>query len=416
MLFRAAATALERRSAEWGNTDPPPPGAAGGVPAAGTLVSEGTSMQIAAVYGSVSFIANQVATLPLELFSSPDPSKRRLLEPGPLLTEPFAEIDLMDWLVQFALSLALRGNFYGHIIERDAQLYATQIRPVHPDRATVRRVSVRGQQRLEYRFDGKLVPLDDVVHRRYLTTPGSVVGLNPIAYMRHLFGLARAQELYGGKFYENSAAPGGYISVEDELDDEDVVRLAKAWMNIHQGLGGAHMPGVLTGGAKFEPITIKPEDAQFIESRGFTEEQIVGRIFHIPLHFLGMQSRSTSWGTGIAEQSQGWVTNTLVSYLGRGERMFTALQPQDGRYVKFRLKERLRGDLLKRYQAYGLGIAGGFLCPDDAREDDDRAPLPEDLGKTFLVPINSQTIKQAVAETIDPSATRPPADQGGSDA
>lgn len=418
MLFRSAATALERRAntgQPWGNSDPQPPGAGGAGASAGTLVTETTALQIAAVYGSAAFISNQVATLPLELFSSPDPSTRRVLPSPPLLEEPYADIDLMDWLVQFAMSLVLRGNFYGHVIERDDLLYATQVRPVHPDRATVRRVSVRGHRRLEYRFDGTLVPLDDVVHVRYLTVPGSVVGLNPIAYMRHLFGLARAAELYGGQFFGNSAWPGGYISVEDDLDEDETVKLARSWMGAHQGLDRAHLPGVLTGGAKFEPITIVPEDAQFIQSRGFTEEQIVGRIFHIPLHFLGMQSKSTSWGTGIAEQSQGWVTNTLTSYLRRGERMFTRQMPRDGRYVKFRLRERLRGDLLKRYQAYGLGIASGWMCPDDAREDDDRAPLPDGLGQTFMVPINSQTIKQAVAETMDPPATRPPADGGTDD-
>jgi hypothetical protein len=59
----------------------------------------------------------------------------------------------------------------------------------------------------------------------------------------------------------------------------------------------------------------------------------------------------------------------------------------------------MRGDKLQRYQAYALGMAGGWLCPDDARADEDMKPLPDDLGQTFMVPINSQSLEAAAAAT-----------------
>ncbi len=413
MLFsRAVATVQERRSQESGSSDPPSNASLGGMPAAGTIVSEHTALQVAAVYGSVAVIADAVATLPLAEYSSDNPATKRRLAPGPLLTRPYAEISRIDWITQYVVSLALRGNFFGHIVERDEQLYPTQIKPIHPSRATVRRVRT-GPNRYqpEYRFEGRLVALDDVVHIRNLSVPGALVGLNPIEQLRVTLGLARAADLYGGAYFRNSALPGGVIETEDELEDDEVLELATAWRDAHQGVDLAYMPAVLTGGATFKPISITPQDSQFLESRQFSQSEISGMIFRVPPHMIGLVSRTTSWGTGIAQQEQGFVTNTLMGYLARLEEALTALGAQDGRIVKFDVGQRLRGDKLQRYQAYGLGIAGGFLCPDDARAAEDLPPLPDGLGQTFMVPINSQTLEQAVKDTMPPAAGPPPADK-----
>ncbi len=423
LVKRAAAALLERRSAEWGSSsDIPPPGGwqGGGVDTAGTAVNERTALQVAAVYGSVSVIANAVSTLPLELFSSSIPATKRLLPPGPLLTQPYQEISRIDWLKQYVMSMALRGNFYGHIIERDGDLFPSQIKPEHPDDMGIRRVTLRdGSRRLEYRIRGKVIPNDDIFHIRHMSVPGALVGLNPIEYLRLTLGLARAQDLYGGAFFNNSARPDVVLESDEDLNDEEVRRLAASWRDSQQGIGAAHMPAVASGGVKVKVVSINPEDAQFLESREFSQATIAGMIFHVPLHMVGLVSKSTSWGTGIAQQEQGFVTNTLMGYLAPLEEGITAIGPRDGRINKFNVKKRMRGDPLQRMQTAALGIASSVLCPDEAREDEDLPPIPGGLGKTFLVPINSQTIKQAVSETMNPATTPPPAGEqqdGGANA
>ena len=106
---------------------------------AGTNVTEKTALQVAAVYGSVGVLSDAFATLPIQLYNTLDPARQRILPSTPLLAQPYAEISLTDWLVQFITSLAVRGNFYGQIIARDQNLYPTQIKPVHPDHVRVRR-------------------------------------------------------------------------------------------------------------------------------------------------------------------------------------------------------------------------------------------------------------------------------------
>ena len=417
MLFQRAAAHLSEQRAvlgEWGTSDPPSNSSIGGFVEAGQTVSEYTALQIAAVYGSVSIIADACSTLPIQTFSSENPATRRELPLGPLITAPYAEISRIDWVVQYVTSMALRGNFFGHIIERDAQLYPSQIQPVHPAYVTVRRIrSGSDAGRPEYRFQGQRVPVDDVFHVRNLTVPGSLVGLNPIEQLRVTLGLARAQDLYGGAYFANSANPSGVIEIEGEMNDLETRRLAIEWRDRHGGTENAHMPAVLTGGAKFKAISITPDDSQFLQSRGFSQGEISGMIFRVPPHMIGLVDRTTSWGTGIAEQEQGFVTNTLMGYLVRLEEALTAVGPKDGRVNRFNVSRRLRGNRLQRYQAYGLGLAGGFLCPDDARAEEDMPPLPDGLGQTYMVPINSQTIKQAVAESTIPASQSAPQGEGG---
>jgi HK97 family phage portal protein len=412
VLLRALSPSLERRSdptLPFGDSTPPPPGALGG-PVAGTTVSEQTALQIAAVYGSVSVIADSLSSLPVDLMSSPHRRRGQILPPSQLVVQPYVEISTIDWWVQFAMSLALRGNFYGEIVDRDQDLYPTQIRPVHPDHVAVRRAPDKA---VEYRFNGRPVQLDNVFHVRYLSVAESLVGLNPIEYLRNVLGGARAQDLYGNSFFQNSARADVVIEVPEDLSEEETLALAKAWKAAHQGLGQANLPGVLTGGAKLsDPITVNPQDAQFLETRQFSASTISGQIFRVPPHMIGIVDRTTSWGTGIEQQEMGFVRNTLIGYLTRGEQALTKLHAP-GQFVKFDLSERLRGDRLQRAQANALEIASGTLLPDEARASEDRPDLPDGIGKTALAPINAQALQQlalAIGAANQPQQ-QPPAQQ-----
>lgn len=414
ILSRAAAPLFERRGANptlpWGDTTPPANGMLGGA-VAGTNVTEKTALQVAAVYGSVSVLCDAVSTLPINLLSSTDPKTRKILPPSPLITQPYSEISLMDWLSQFTLSLALRGNFFGQIIQWDKNAYPIQIKPVHPDHARVRRLP---DGTVEYRYWGDVVPIDQVFHVRYMSVPDALVGLNPIEYLKNTLGLARAADLYGASYYQNSAMPSGVIELEDDLDEDETLIMLRSWQQMHQGIGQASQPAILTGGAKFNPISINPEDSQFLESRQFSQNEIAGMIFRVPPHMIGIVDRSTSWGTGIEQQEMGFVRNTLSGYLKRYENAMTALHPANS-YVRFDLSHRLRGDKLTRYQAYSLGRLGGWLSANMIRAEEEMPPVDGPGGDELLVPINTQLLEQAVNTSIQGSQQQQQqaADQSG---
>ena len=362
---------------------------------AGVNVSEKTALQVAAVYGSVSVLADAVSTLPIHVVNDPESPTRKKLPPPRLITEPYSECSVTDWWTQYTISMALRGNFFGQIIERDGEMYPTQIKPVHPDQANVRRLP---DGKIEYRLLGKVVPNQDVFHVRYLTVPGGLLGLNPVEYLRNSLGLARAQDLYGAAWFQNSAMPSGVIQAQGELDPEEVLALARRWNATHQGIGQSSLPAVLTEGMEFKAISMKPEDSQFIESRSFSQTEISGLLFRVPPHMLGLVDRSTSWGRGIEQQETGFVKNTLFSYIVRGERALTSiLRPKE--FVQFDVDSRMRGDTLERYQAYSLGMLGGWETADEIRAAEGKPPLPGGVGKVSLAPINTEPI-EAMLERI----------------
>jgi hypothetical protein len=127
---------------------------------------------------------------------------------------------------------------------------------------------------IEVRYYNELIAPDDVTRKMALSRPGDLVGLNPIEYLRNTIGLARAADLYGASFFQNSAMPSGVIELEDDLDPEETLAMARSWSQQHQGIGQAGLPAVLTGGAKFNALSITPDDAQFLQSRQFSQNEI----------------------------------------------------------------------------------------------------------------------------------------------
>lgn len=389
----------------WGPpTQPPPPGSAEAVAVGGTQQS---AMQIAAVYGTVGLLSSSTATLPVKLLDAPELQNARELEPSPLLINPFQEITRLEWMVQFTSSLALRGNFVGHVVDRDRLLFPTQIKPIAMENVRVRRTSSGD---IEYRLYGKKVPIDDIFHVKLLSTPEMLVGVNPIEALRVTFALANEQVRYGEKWFRDSAIPSGVIEVPGKPTPEETERLARNFASKHQGIAKSHLPAVVTDGAKFQPVRITPEDSQFLQSRGFTAGEIAGMIFRVPPHMVGIVDRTTSWGVGIMQQELGYVRNTLVDYIGRFQDAMTAIHPP-GQYVRLDLRHRTRGDTLQMAQTAALLVAAGVINADEARAMFfDMPEAPNGLGKHFVMPVNSELLERALEEVkaVEAAQNAPP--------
>jgi HK97 family phage portal protein len=401
---------------EWGTTSPPPPGSPSSQ-IGGIGVTTDSATQIAAVYGCCGLIADSVTALPLRVLDRPTPmvATAEELKAPPLITEPWSEGgEVTDWLGQFVWGLALNGQFWGQVTDRDRDLWPTQIMPVPASEARVRRLY---NGTIEYRFAGKVVDPDDVFHVKYQSMPGMLEGLNPIKAMRYPFGLAHVQDRWAAEVFRNIASPGGIIEAQGRLSPEATRQIIKDWIAAHQSVGQSNIPAILTEGAKFNPVMLSPEDAQLLESRGFTESQICGRIFRVPPHMVGIVDRSTSWGKGIEQQERGFVVTTLQGYLVRIERALTKLLPK-GQYANFDLSYRLRGTMLERAQAASLLMLCGSWVGDDSRALFDMPPLPDGKGQEVYAPINTEMWAKAKAEAEESikaakdEAPRMPEDDG----
>ena len=376
----------------------------------GEFVSERTALQMATVYSCVRLLADSIASLPIDVYRSSNGTRIPLASPLSI-TLPNPELNGdFEHVQQVVSSLALRGNSYEHIIARDKFEYPLARETVHPDDIMVSRNRVDG--RPDYQIHGVSVPRADVLHIRRLTLAGGIMGLSPIEMARQGIGLSLAAERYGAHWFGDSADPSSVLETDTNLPDAEAQRVMKSWVSTN---GGRRHPAVLSGGLKYRPIAISPNESQFLETRSFQRSEIA-MIFGVPPHMIGDTAKSTSWGTGIEQQKMGYVQFSLLPWLRCIETAWSQVLLPRGQYVRFNLDSLLRGDTATRYGAYVQARNAGWLSVNEVREKEDMPPVPNG-GDDFLQPLNMGILGETPAP---PPADPPPsvdavnpADAGG---
>jgi HK97 family phage portal protein len=360
---------------------------------AGVTVTIDRAMQLSAVSACVRLLSESIASLPLNVYRRLDGGRRqrvsdlpeaRLLhdEPNPLMTS-------FTWRETSSAHLLLWGNAYS-VILRGEGAEPVALLPIMPQYVHVLK---QANGELAYHVNGygfkRLINQADMLHVPGLSYDG-LIGMSPIKYAAQSIGLALAAESYGAGFFGNSARPSGFISTAAKLSADQALALGRAWT---ANYGGDKSQGtaVLDNGAKFERVTMPPEEAQFIETRKFQLADIA-RWYRVPPHMIGDLERATF--SNIEHQGLQFVTHTLRPWLVRIEQEITRkLFParSDGRpselYVEFNVDGLLRGDLKSRYDAYAVGRQWGWLSTNDIRSRENLEPVPD--GDTdYLQPLN----------------------------
>ncbi|RHT58654.1 phage portal protein [Clostridium sp. AM29-11AC] len=376
--------------------------------AAGKRVNERSAMQMTAVYSCVRILAEAVAGLPLHLYRyKEDGSKEKALShPLYLLLhdEPNSEMSSFVFRETLMTHLLLWGNAYAQII-RNGRGEVIALYPLMPDRMAVDR-DVNGQLYYEYTTStddvptvkGSIVRLkpSDVLHIPGLGFDG-LVGYSPIAMAKNAIGLAIATEEYGSKFFANGAQPSGVLEHPGTIKDPQ--RIRDSWMSQFGGSANSNKIAVLEEGLKYTPISISPEQAQFLETRKFQINEIA-RIFRVPPHMVGDLEKSSF--SNIEQQSLEFVKYTLEPWLVRWEqsiqRTLFSSDEKKTYFVRFNVEGLLRGDYASRMNGYAVGRQNGWMSANDIRELENLDRIPaEEGGDLYLINGNMLPLKNAGA-------------------
>ena len=370
----------------------------GATTTAGRLVTEDSALRVTTIYGCVSLLADMVATLPVDAYRKTPEGIRQVVDPKPsILNQPARFMSWVAWTHAVVASLALRGNAYALIIRNQAGVI-TELPLIHPDEVQI----VPAGTSYQWMVRGQPLSHYDVLHIPLFTTPASPIGLSPISYHAESIGGALAVEEYGNRFFGDSAMPSGVLETDTMLTAEQAETLATTW---HQRQGNRRRkPAVLQGGLKWRAITIAPEEAQFIETRKLNSRDISGKIYRVPPHMLGDVDGSTSWGTGIEQQTLGFVKFTLMPYLVRIEDALSRILPRP-MYVKFNTDGLLRGDATSRSNLYASALEHGWMSPNEVRALEDLSPIEH--GDDYFFPLNFGTL----ANVEGPDTSSPMADE-----
>lgn len=347
---------------------------------AGTTVTPQSALGQTAVYSAIGIISDVAAQLPIDIFQK-DGEKRVPLD-APVLS------DLLNVRPNtFMSAITFRNTIQAHVlgwgngyaeIERNGAGEPVGLWPLLPDRTCP--VMKSGKLKYQTQIDGTTFILDpdNVLHISGMGFDG-LKGYSPLELAREAIGLGFALEEHGGKFFANESRSGGFVQHPGRLGDTGTKNLRDS-VNDQGGLDQAHRIKVLEEGAKFIATTIAPEDAQFLQTRGYQVEE-VARLYRVPLFMLQSHSKDTSWGSGLTQMSVGFVTYTMNPWLIRWEqemdyKLLSEEQRAAGAYIKHNPTALLRGDPAARstYYTAALSPTTGWMGRNEVRALEDLNP------------------------------------------
>ena len=284
-------------------------------------------------------------------------------------------------------SVLTDGNSYVQIV-RDNSANPVQLIPLNPDYVNI----FIKENELFYQMDGGSV-LDsaDVLHIKLITDDG-IEGLSPIDQCAKAINWNLSIEEFGSTFFKNGAKPSSVLSTDRALSETAIERLKNSFNSSYAKLKSSNSTIILEEGLSFKPISISPEQAQFLASRQFGIEEIA-RIFNIPPHMLKDLSKSSF--NNIEMQSQEYVTYTLMPYLTRIEQEINLKLFRTNElgktFVEFNVNGLLRGDVKTRNEAYKTAIQNGYMSINEVRQKENLNSI--EGGDQHFIQMNMTTIE-----------------------
>lgn len=375
---------------------------------AGVPVNEGSVLALSTAWACVNLLAGTIASLPLMVYRTDTQGRRTVARDHPLYRilhdSPNADQTAMDFWEGGIAALELRGNLHARINRIGGRVVA--LTPIFEP--SVRRLP-NGD--IEYRWteNGKsfVETQQNVFHVRGFG--GSPLGgMSTLSAGRQVFGLASAINVAAQATFANGMRPTIALKTDKWLTPEQHDAMARDVATRHAGAMNAGHPFIAHGGMDITPLTINPEDAQMLESRAFSVEEIA-RLFGVPPHLVGHTEKSTSWGTGLEEQTAGFQKFTLRKRLKRIEQAIQKqlLTPADraaGISVEFNLEGLLRADSKARAEFYASGLQNGWTTINEVRALENLPPV--DGGDTPRMQMQNVPITEAGKQPALPS---PPA-------
>lgn len=358
-----------------------------GVPAsrsyAGKSVNEVTAMKYSVVYSCATLIADSVSSLPPEASrvitddSGDKSSEKKIAVDLPLwIRKPHPSMRRVDVFNQLLLSVLLWGNAYGLLVRRESDGVLNGMLPLDPSRVTCEWDSSRAGFR-HYKIDnGPWLTERDIFHIQGPTLPGDACGMSVVSSAREAIGLGLTLEEFGARYFAQGSMAKVVIKIPGKvLSEAENRQVVKNYEMFHKGPGNWHRPAVLSGGGQggaidIQNISIPPEDAQFLETREFQALEIA-RWYRVPPHRVGIISKQSSWGSGLAEENMAMVQNTFRPWIGRLEDALTSYSPggeDGGVLIRLNVSEMIRGSFKEMVDAWGGAVTQGIATPNEGRK------------------------------------------------
>lgn len=341
------------------------------------------ALGLSATWACINLLAGTIASLPLMVYRT-EGGVRSVARDHPLYwllhDSPNYDQTAVDFWEFIAAGIELQGNGYAQIIRNDTGMIVA-LEPIRPDCVRARRLP--GGE-IEYRWseDGREQTRRDkqILHIRG-PLGDAVSGVSTLTACRGAFDGALAADAASETVFANGVRPSGILSTDKDvkLTDDQRATLERHLHEKHRGAMKNGLPMLLDKGMTWTQIDLSPEDAQMIETRGFGVEEIC-RIFGVPPHMVGHTTNNTSWGSGIEQQTLGFVKFSLRRRLKRIEQalekqLLSRVEQRSGIRIEFNLEGLLRGDSQGRSQFYQTMTQLGAMTINEVRALENLPPI-----------------------------------------
>jgi HK97 family phage portal protein len=349
----------------------------------GQAVNNTTALSIASVHACVRVIADGIAGLGLKLYKDDGQSRSQIVvhyataltnEPNPYQTK-------YDFVKYMASHLALTGNAYA-FINRDVRNIGTELHPIAPQYVT----PVMQDGLLFYKVSQagypSMVPATEMLHFKGMCGDNPLVGLSPVVLHAETLGIDLAAISQSAGVYKNGVLKF-LLTSDAQIKIDQAGPLKKSLDDV---IDGASRSAVLPNGIKMEKLSLSPEEAQYLETRKFSSEEIA-RIFGVPASMIGAKDGTMG---SVEQEYQDFYARTLMSYaINIEQEMARKLLTENDKltyYFKFNFNSLLRASANERADYYNKGIRGGWLSRNEARVYEDVNGF--DGGDEYLIEAN----------------------------
>lgn len=347
----------------------------------------------------VGFIARQISSVNLNLYSWDDEGARSRLYPRNHAAARFLEFPagqdpkVAITAMRLKESLLLDGLIYDRYcaqIEYDKD----SLDPVRLIRLPASRVRFKGKAGVVdsvtyYREDGQEVDLDletlfyDVGYTPHSGANGSSI----LKTIRELLDGNKDALEYRSNMLKQAARVPGTLESPNKLSDEAFSRLQKSWAEYKHGGAFEGQEPILEEGLKYtQHKPIGGDDVLDLDGRKLADEE-VATLYMIYPELLGLREgtnsnmnafRSMLWSICLGPYVEAWQQSW--------DRMVRAQFRTQSKYVAADLESKLMGSLAEESEVTSRAVGGPWMLRDEARARRNMPPIPG--GDELITPLN----------------------------
>lgn len=380
---------------------------------AGVVVSTESALTFAAVWACVRVISESLAALPWRV--------HRVTRDG---SEPFPDHPV-DWLLHFAPNpemtafsfretaashMLLWGNAYAEVV-RDLGGRPTALYLIEPHRVQVQR---NRDGVLEYLISNEaqsptILPAANVLHWHGLSYDG-LIGYSPIHLAARSIGVGMAQDEFAASYFGNGTIVGAVLKVPGSLSAEQIAQAEGHFNAKHQGPDKSFGVRIAHSGMEFQQLSMPMTDAQFLESRKFSVQEIA-RWFRVPPHKIADLDRATF--SNIEHLDIEFARDTLTPWACRLEQetnlKLFGRNSQGKVYTRLNMNALMRGDSKARAEYYRVMLTTGVMSINEIRALEEMNSIGKP-GDQHLVQINQTTLERIGETPPKPAPSQPAVD------